>query len=130
MAVMAVPRVAVPLALAVLVYPGGGGGGPPGGGGLPGGGGPLGGGGGGGAPPPPLPYTMAALFIAIWDNTPTDVGRQNLEQIAIARGTPVVQLAAMAKYNLRLQSLITTMAGQVAGATAVAALTNANAANA
>jgi hypothetical protein len=64
------------------------------------------------------------------DNTPTDVGRPKLEQIAIARGTPEVQLAAMAKYNLRLQTLITTMAGQVAGATATAALANANAANA
>jgi predicted TIM-barrel fold metal-dependent hydrolase len=62
------------------------------------------------------------------DNEPTDVGQQNLEQIAIARSTPEVQLAAMAKYNLRL--LIITKAGQVAGATAAAALANANAANA
>jgi len=112
--------------------PGGGGpvgGGPAGGGGPPGGG-PPGAGGGGEAPPPPLPYQTAAQFNNMWDNTPTDVGRQNLEQIAIARGTPEVQLAAMAKYNLRLQTLITTMAGQVAGATAAAALANANAANA
>jgi hypothetical protein len=72
----------------------GGGGGPPGGGGggLPGGGGPFGGGGfsgrgsprggngGGGAPSPPLPYTTAAQFLAMWDNTPTDVEQQNLEQ--------------------------------------------------
>jgi hypothetical protein len=36
-----------------------------------------------------------------------------LPRIAIARGTPEVQLAAMVKYNLRLQTLITTMAGQV-----------------
>jgi predicted TIM-barrel fold metal-dependent hydrolase len=66
----------------------------------------------------------------MWDNTPADVGRQPLEQIAIARGTPKGQLAAMAKYNLRLQTLITTMAGQVTGATAAVALANANAANA
>jgi hypothetical protein len=110
--------------------PGGGGGGPPGGGGPFSGGGCPGGGVGGGAPSPPLPYTTAAQFIAILDNTPTNVERQNLEQIAIARGTPEVQLAAMAKYNLRLQTLITTMAGQVTGATAAAALANANAANA
>jgi hypothetical protein len=117
--------------------PGGGGparGGPAGGGGPGGGVSPGGGGsagvGGGGAPPPPLPYQTAVQFHNMWNNIPTDVGRQNLEQIAIARGTPEVQLAAMAKYNLRLQTLITTMAGQVAGATAAAALANANAANA
>jgi hypothetical protein len=118
--------------------PGGGGpaGGGPAGDGGPGGavslggGGPADAGGGGGAPLPPLSYQTAAQFNNMWDNTPTDVGRQNLEQIAIARGTPEVQFAAMAKYNLRLQTLITTMAGQVAGATAAAALTNVDAANA
>jgi hypothetical protein len=116
---------------------------PPGGGG-PVGGGPApdaglaggvpsgaGGGGGGGAPPPLLPYTTAAQFVNMWDNTPTDVGRQNLEQIVVARGTPEVHLAAMAKYILRLQTLITRMASQAAGAKpAAAALANANAANA
>jgi hypothetical protein len=64
----------------------------------------------------------------MWDNTPTDVERQNPEQIVC--GTPQVQLAAMAKYNLRLQTLTTTMVGQVAGATATAALANANPSNA
>jgi hypothetical protein len=87
------------------------GGGGPGGGVPPGGGSPPDAGGGGGAPPPPLPYQTAVQFNNMWDNTPTDVGRQNLEQIAIARGTSEVQLAAMAKYNLRLQTLITTIAG-------------------
>jgi hypothetical protein len=78
------------------------GGGGPGGGVPPGGGGPAGAGGGGGAPPSPLPYQTAAQFNNMWNNTPTDVGRQNLEHIGIARGTPEVQLAAMVKYNLRL----------------------------
>jgi hypothetical protein len=36
----------------------------------------------------------------------------------------------MVKYNLRLQNTIATMAGQVVGATAAAALAQANAANA
>jgi hypothetical protein len=106
------------------------------GGGTAGDGGPAGGvphgagaGGGGRAPPPPLPYTTAAQFVNMRDNTPTDVGQQNAKQIAIARGTPEVQLVAMAKYNLRLQTLITTMADQLAGATVAAALANANAAN-
>jgi hypothetical protein len=47
--------------------------------------GPPGGGGGGGAPSSPLLYKTAAQFIAMWDNTPTDVRQQMLEQIAIVR---------------------------------------------
>jgi hypothetical protein len=117
---------AAAVARMAMNLPGGGG---PGNGVPPAGGGPAGAGGGGGAPPPPLPYQAAAQINNMWDNIPTDVGRQNLEQIAIARGTPEVQLAAMARYNMRLQTLITTMAYQVAGATAAAALANANAAN-
>jgi hypothetical protein len=81
------------------------GGGPAGDGGSAGGVPPgAGDGGGGGAPPPPLPYTMAAQFVNVWDKAPMVVERQNLEQIAIVRGTPEVQLVAMAKYNLHLQT--------------------------
>jgi hypothetical protein len=57
---------------------------------LSGGGGPPGGDGGRGAPAGPLPSTTAAQFLAMWDKTPMDVGRQNLEQTAIACGTPEV----------------------------------------
>jgi hypothetical protein len=107
------------------------GGGPPGGGGPfsgggdgpPSDGGPPGGGGGGGAPPPPLPYQTAAQFLAMWDNTRTDVGRRNLKQIAISRSTLLkLQLATMVKYNLRLQTTIATITRQVAGATVAAAM--------
>jgi hypothetical protein len=59
------------------------------------------------------------------DNCATDVARQNLEQQAISR-SPVaeVQVAAMVKYNLRLQATVGTLAGQVGAAQAAAAAAN------
>jgi hypothetical protein len=82
-------------------------------------------------PPPPLAYNTATQFNTMSDNCATDVARQNLEQQAMGRGSNVqeVQLAAMVKYNLRLQNVVTNLAGQVAGAQAAAATANVMAAN-
>ena len=117
--------------------------GPAGGRGVGGQGGPAGGQGGQGGPAaaqnpaaggqqqPPLAYQTGDAFNQMWDNTPTDVGRQALEQTALNRGNQQVEVAAMLKYNLRLQGLVGQLTDQVAGAqeeTAQAA--NAAAANA
>jgi hypothetical protein len=66
----------------------------------------------------------------MWDNSPTDQARENLEQQAIARSNQEVQIAAMVKYNLRLQATIGNLAGQVGQAQAAAAAANAVAINA
>jgi hypothetical protein len=67
----------------------------------------------------------------MWNNCATDVARQNLEQQAISRSLVAeVQVAAMVRYNLRLQATIGTLAGQVGAAQAAAAAANVAAANA
>jgi hypothetical protein len=53
----------------------------------------------------------------MWDNSPTNLVQENLEQQAIVRSlVQEVELAAMVKYNLRrLQGVIGNLAGQVGG---------------
>ena len=119
--------------------------GPAGGRGAGGQGGPAGGQGGQGGPSaaqnpaaggmnppqqPPLAYQTGDAFNQMWDNTPTDVGRQALEQTALSRGNHEVQFAAMLKYNLRLQSMVGQLTNQVAQAQQTAQAANAAAANA
>jgi hypothetical protein len=72
------------------------------------------------AAPPPLAYNTAEQFYQMWDGA-ADAGRQALEQQAMAR-SPVqeVQMAAMLKYNVRLQATIGTLTGQVGAAQAAA----------
>jgi hypothetical protein len=86
---------------------------------------------GGGAQQQPLAYKTAAQFLGMWNNCATDVARQNLEQQAITR-SPVaeVQLAAMVKINLRLQTTVGALTGQVGAAQAAAAAANQAAVNA
>jgi hypothetical protein len=66
----------------------------------------------------------------MWDNTATDVGRQALELIALARGNANVQFAAMVKYNLRLQATVGQLTNKVAQAQQTAHAANTAAANA
>jgi len=120
--------------------------GPAGGRGAGGQGGPAGGQGGQGGPaaaqnpaagggnppqqPPPLAYQTGDAFNEMWDNTPTDQGRQALEQTALTRGNQQVQFAAMLKYNLRLQGMVGQLTNQVAQAQQTAQAATVAAANA
>ena len=90
-------------------------------------------GGPGGNPPqqqPPLAYQTGDAFNQMWDNIPTDVGRQALEQTALNRGNQQVQFAAMLKYNLRLQGMVGQLTNQVAQAQQTAQAANVAAVNA
>jgi hypothetical protein len=72
-------------------------------------------------PPPPLAYASGAQFNAQWDACVTDQTRAALEQEAISRSLiQDLQFAAMVKINLRLQTTVGQLAGQVQAVTAAA----------